>query len=213
MNSRTGDLGSNPPSSWIVPLPHRLPSSWPAFPSSQSSHPVGMSVTTCHIQAGDKGEVFGEMRMNLQNIGLANILFEFFCNLLWKNPNEFLAKSTLLFHFLVLILNCILQPIPHQHGRWWWLPQQLTLTSSLLPAWAWLCTQGCTVIGLKCSDIILLAGPWDILRHMARYGCMSPLDLLSTAKCVCMLMSDSFVTPWTVALQAPLPMEFPRQEY
>lgn len=122
MNSRTGDLGSNPPSSWIFPLPHRLPSSWPAFPSSQSSHPVGMSVTTCHIQAGDKGEVFGEMRMNLQNIGLANILFEFFCNLLWKNPNEFLAKSTLLFHFLVLILSCILQPIPHQHGRWWWLP-------------------------------------------------------------------------------------------
>lgn len=55
MNSRTGDLGSNPPSSWIFPLPHRLPSSWPAFPSSQSSHPVGMSVTTCHIQAGGQG--------------------------------------------------------------------------------------------------------------------------------------------------------------
>ena len=92
-------------------------------------------------------------------------------------------------------------------------PQQLTLTSSLLPAWAWLCAQGCTVIGLKCSDIILLARPWDMLRHMARCGCMSPLDLLSMAKCVCMLMSESFVTPWTVALQAPLPTEFPRQEY
>ena len=26
-------------------------------------------------------------------------------------------------------------------------------------------------------------------------------------------MSDSFVTTWTVALQAPLSMEFPRQEY
>ena len=26
-------------------------------------------------------------------------------------------------------------------------------------------------------------------------------------------MSDSFVTPWTVALQAPLSMGFPRQEY
>ena len=26
-------------------------------------------------------------------------------------------------------------------------------------------------------------------------------------------MSDSFVTPWTVAHQAPLSMEFPRQEY
>ena len=29
----------------------------------------------------------------------------------------------------------------------------------------------------------------------------------------CSLVSDSFVTPWTVALQAPLSMEFPRQEY
>ena len=26
-------------------------------------------------------------------------------------------------------------------------------------------------------------------------------------------MSDSFVTPWTVAYQAPLSMGFPRQEY
>ena len=26
-------------------------------------------------------------------------------------------------------------------------------------------------------------------------------------------MSDSFVTPWTIANQAPLPMGFPRQEY
>ena len=26
-------------------------------------------------------------------------------------------------------------------------------------------------------------------------------------------MSDSFETPWTVALQAPLAMGFPRQEY
>ena len=26
-------------------------------------------------------------------------------------------------------------------------------------------------------------------------------------------MSDSFETPWTVALQAPLSMGFPRQEY
>ena len=29
----------------------------------------------------------------------------------------------------------------------------------------------------------------------------------------CSIMSDSFVTPWTVALQAPLFMGFPRQEY
>ena len=27
------------------------------------------------------------------------------------------------------------------------------------------------------------------------------------------VMSDSFTTPWTTALQAPLSMEFPRQEY
>ena len=27
------------------------------------------------------------------------------------------------------------------------------------------------------------------------------------------VVSNSFATPWTVALQAPLPMGFPRQEY
>ena len=33
--------------------------------------------------------------------------------------------------------------------------------------------------------------------------------------CVCMLVShvQLFATPWTVACQAPLSMEFPRQEY
>ena len=32
--------------------------------------------------------------------------------------------------------------------------------------------------------------------------------------CCCLVaMSDSFVTPWTVAHQAPLSMGFPRQEY
>ena len=31
--------------------------------------------------------------------------------------------------------------------------------------------------------------------------------------CVCSVMSDSFVTPWTVAYQAPLSMRFSRQEY
>ena len=29
----------------------------------------------------------------------------------------------------------------------------------------------------------------------------------------CSVMHDSFATPWTVACQAPLPMEFSRQEY
>ena len=28
-----------------------------------------------------------------------------------------------------------------------------------------------------------------------------------------LVMSDSCATPWTVALQAPLSMKFPRQEY
>ena len=37
---------------------------------------------------------------------------------------------------------------------------------------------------------------------------MSVLLLLS-----CQVVSSSFVTPWTVACQAPLSMEFPRQEY
>ena len=30
---------------------------------------------------------------------------------------------------------------------------------------------------------------------------------------LCSVMSDAFVMPWTVALQAPLSMEFSRQEY
>ena len=29
----------------------------------------------------------------------------------------------------------------------------------------------------------------------------------------CSVVSDSFATSWTVVLQAPLPMGFPRQEY
>ena len=29
----------------------------------------------------------------------------------------------------------------------------------------------------------------------------------------CSVMSDSFVTPWTVACQAPLSMDFSQQEY
>ena len=31
--------------------------------------------------------------------------------------------------------------------------------------------------------------------------------------CVCSVVSNSFVTPWTVACQAPLSMEFSRQEF
>ena len=45
------------------------------------------------------------------------------------------------------------------------------------------------------------------------------LNLILTSKpyllcvCVCLLVSDSFDTPWTIVCQTPLPMEFPRQEY
>ena len=38
------------------------------------------------------------------------------------------------------------------------------------------------------------------------------LCYLSMTVCVCSVMSDS-ATPWTVALLAPLSMEFSRQEY
>ena len=31
--------------------------------------------------------------------------------------------------------------------------------------------------------------------------------------CICSVTSDSFEIPWTIALQAPLSMEFPRQDY
>ena len=42
-------------------------------------------------------------------------------------------------------------------------------------------------------------GTWDFFKAML---C-----------CVCSVMSDSFVTPWTVSHQAPLFMEFSRQGY
>ena len=31
--------------------------------------------------------------------------------------------------------------------------------------------------------------------------------------CACLVVSDSVATPWTVACEAPLPMEFSRKEY
>ena len=32
-------------------------------------------------------------------------------------------------------------------------------------------------------------------------------------ECYCLVMSSSFVTPWTVTHQAPLSMGFPKQDY
>ena len=132
-----------------------------------------MSATNCHIQSGDKDEVFGKMRMNLQNIGLANTLLEFFCNLLRKNPDEFFCQVNII--ILLLGTDSQLYSLAHSTPAWEMVvvaPNSWPFTSSLLPAWAWLCAQECTAIGLKCSDVILLAGPWDMLRHVARCGCV-----------------------------------------
>ena len=38
-------------------------------------------------------------------------------------------------------------------------------------------------------------------------------DVLCVLLCSCLVMPDSFTTPWTVAHQAPLSTWFPRQEY
>ena len=38
-------------------------------------------------------------------------------------------------------------------------------------------------------------------------------SFLMTVLCVCSVVSDFFVTPWTVACQAPLSMWFPREKY
>ena len=41
----------------------------------------------------------------------------------------------------------------------------------------------------------------------------SPKTLLKWRRCVRAQLCPTFVTPWTVARQAPLSMGFPRQEY
>ena len=46
--------------------------------------------------------------------------------------------------------------------------------------------------------------------------CRRPLPFSAGDKlllCVCLVVSDSFSTPWTVARQAPLSVGFSRQEY
>ena len=46
--------------------------------------------------------------------------------------------------------------------------------------------------------------------------CYSKIFSVCVCVCVCVscsVVSDSFATPWTVAYQAPLSMEFSRQEY
>ena len=52
----------------------------------------------------------------------------------------------------------------------------------------------------------------DSERNLAHTDLLSNSQLFSvTANCI--VVSASFVTPWTVARQAPLSMGFPRQEY
>ena len=53
---------------------------------------------------------------------------------------------------------------------------------------------------------VLLFSFWSLLFFLSPY---STFTLLFSSSVV----SDSFVTPWTVAHQAPLSMEFSRQEY
>ena len=57
---------------------------------------------------------------------------------------------------------------------------------------------------------------WSITHKSVKLLCCTPKTNIITQPCVCVYMcsvlSDS-VTPWTVAHQALLSMEFPRQEY
>ena len=56
------------------------------------------------------------------------------------------------------------------------------------------------------SPDVLLFSFWSLLFFLSPY-CTFTLLFSSS------VVSDSFVTPWTVAHQAPLSMEFSRQEY
>ena len=57
---------------------------------------------------------------------------------------------------------------------------------------------------------------WKDSDACIRWLCISTREgwsLLCTVPCVCSVVSTCFVTPWTAALQVPLSMGFPRQEY
>ena len=74
------------------------------------------------------------------------------------------------------------------------------------------------VLGSTNADIIQASGPhmwsgWRAIPHSSSTAHPAPLALF-LSECVCALSCVwLFATPWTVARQAPLFMEFPRQEY
>ena len=87
--------------------------------------------------------------------------------------------------------------------------------------WRW--TQGCTLTFLYLSHQShkfsmkireYRKGEKDCLP-LPRRECMFPYQRFKTIhrSIDCSVVSDSFATPWTVTCQAPLSVEFSRQEY
>ena len=107
----------------------------------------------------------------------------------------------------------------------WWPPRQEVKVSSLLMisiffinGWDFILTSGPPAFLLDTCNVpevmskfsftaCLSSDRSDALR--AKFQCVwGNLSLFS-----CLVMSGSFATPWTVARQAPMSMEFPRQEH
>ena len=88
------------------------------------------------------------------------------------------------------------------------------------PPWAWAIAMRPVILILvntEAQQLPTLAFGFKKILHKINFkyyfstlnpGCSSLLLLLS-----CSVLSDSFVTPWTVAHQAPLSMGFSRQDY
>ena len=53
----------------------------------------------------------------------------------------------------------------------------------------------------------------DFLSSQEECVSVCVFECVDTSTLSCSAVSDSFVTPWTLALQVPLSMRFPRQEY
>ena len=69
-------------------------------------------------------------------------------------------------------------------------------------------TNGIVQRGAFCIRLLALGTVFSSFTHVVTCVCTSFLFVL-----LCSVVSDSFVTPWTVAHRAPLSMAFPRQEY